>query len=78
MYNSDRWDLIGQLTDGATPIAAIGDSAYIAKRSVVARKSMYCFGSERSFTGPMQEVSLSSGWGDTFIDLANQFDDAMG
>lgn len=28
-------------------------------------------------TGPMQEVSLSSGWGDEFIELANRFDDAM-
>jgi|GEM_PF-988085 len=29
-------------------------------------------------TGPMQEVSLSSGWGDEFIDLANRFDAAHG
>lgn len=29
-------------------------------------------------TGPIQEVSLSSGWGDEFIDLANRFDEAMG
>ncbi len=28
-------------------------------------------------TGPMQEVSLSSGWGDEFIALANRFDEAM-
>jgi hypothetical protein len=28
-------------------------------------------------TGPIQEVSLSSGWGDAFIQLANRFDDAM-
>src|SRR5215211_4586612 len=28
-------------------------------------------------TGPIQEVSLSSGWGDAFIALAERFDDAM-
>jgi hypothetical protein len=28
-------------------------------------------------TGPIQEVSLSSGWGDRFIELAGRFDDAM-
>lgn len=28
-------------------------------------------------TGPMQEVSLSSGWGADFLDLAKCFDDAM-
>jgi hypothetical protein len=28
-------------------------------------------------TGPMQEVSLSSGWGDAFITLANRWDAAM-
>ncbi len=27
-------------------------------------------------TGPIQEVSLSSGWGDAYIELANRFDDA--
>lgn len=27
-------------------------------------------------TGPMQEVALSSGWGDAFIDLANRYDEA--
>jgi hypothetical protein len=28
-------------------------------------------------TGPMQEVSLSSGWGEEFIALANRFDAAI-
>jgi hypothetical protein len=28
-------------------------------------------------TGPIQEVSLSSGWGDDFIELANRFDEAV-
>ncbi len=28
-------------------------------------------------TGPIQEVSLSSGWGDAFIALADRFDEAM-
>ncbi|MEI8282413.1 MAG: hypothetical protein WCG75_08415, partial [Armatimonadota bacterium] len=28
-------------------------------------------------TGPLQEVSISSGWGDEFIDLANRFDAAL-
>jgi hypothetical protein len=28
-------------------------------------------------TGPIQEVSLSSGWGDVFIELADRFDSAM-
>lgn len=28
-------------------------------------------------TGPIQEVSLSSGWGDAFLKLAEQFDNAM-
>jgi hypothetical protein len=28
-------------------------------------------------TGPIQEVSLSSGWGDVFIELAKRFDAAM-
>ena len=28
-------------------------------------------------TGPMQEVSLSSGWCDAFVELATRFDDAM-
>ena len=28
-------------------------------------------------TGPIQEVSISSGWGDTFLTLAERFDDAM-
>jgi hypothetical protein len=28
-------------------------------------------------TGPIQEVSLSSGWGDLFIDLADDFDNAL-
>ncbi len=28
-------------------------------------------------TGPIQEVSLSSGWGDAYIELAKRFDDAM-
>jgi hypothetical protein len=28
-------------------------------------------------TGPIQEVSLSSGWGTQFIELANRFDSAM-
>lgn len=29
-------------------------------------------------TGPMQEVSLGSGWGDEFLSLAARFDDALG
>ncbi len=28
-------------------------------------------------TGPLQEVSISSGWGDTFLLLARRFDDAI-
>jgi hypothetical protein len=28
-------------------------------------------------TGPMQEVSLSSGWGKEFVDLGDRFDEAM-
>ena len=28
-------------------------------------------------TGPMQEVSLSSGWGQAFLDLARDFDSAL-
>ena len=28
-------------------------------------------------TGPLQEESLTSGWGDEFVDLANRFDAAM-
>ncbi|HEX8181606.1 MAG TPA: hypothetical protein VF525_18845 [Pyrinomonadaceae bacterium] len=28
-------------------------------------------------TGPMQEVSLSSGWGEEFLALAERFDEAM-
>jgi hypothetical protein len=28
-------------------------------------------------TGPIQEVSLNSGWGDVFIELADRFDNAM-
>jgi hypothetical protein len=28
-------------------------------------------------TGPLQEVSLSSGWGDALLQLADRFDDAM-
>lgn len=28
-------------------------------------------------TGPIQEVSLSSGWGQEFIELSNQFDAAI-
>jgi hypothetical protein len=28
-------------------------------------------------TGPIQEVSVSSGWGDTFLQLAERFDDTM-
>src|SRR5215211_1029653 len=28
-------------------------------------------------TGPIQEVSLSSGWGDAFVELAERFDAAM-
>ncbi len=27
-------------------------------------------------TGPMQELSLSSGWGNRFLQLASEFDDA--
>ena len=27
-------------------------------------------------TGPIQEVSLSSGWGDEFLELADRFDEA--
>jgi hypothetical protein len=27
-------------------------------------------------TGPLQELSLSSGWGHAFVDLAQRFDDA--
>lgn len=29
-------------------------------------------------TGPLQEVSISSGWGDEFVALADRFDAAMG
>ncbi|MEZ5957113.1 MAG: hypothetical protein R3C27_07900 [Hyphomonadaceae bacterium] len=29
-------------------------------------------------TGPMQELSLSSGWGNRFLQLASEFDDAIG
>lgn len=29
-------------------------------------------------TGPLQELSLSSGWGDEFVTLADRFDAAMG
>lgn len=29
-------------------------------------------------TGPMQEVSLSSGWGNRFLELAERFDEAIG
>jgi len=28
-------------------------------------------------TGPMQELSIDSGWGQEFLDLANRFDEAM-
>ena len=28
-------------------------------------------------TGPIQEVSVSSGWGDVFLALADRIDDAM-
>jgi len=28
-------------------------------------------------TGPMQEVSLSSGWGNEFLDLANRYEAAL-
>lgn len=28
-------------------------------------------------TGPLQELSLSSGWGDEFVALANRFDEAF-
>lgn len=28
-------------------------------------------------TGPMQELSLSSGWGNRFLGLASEFDDAI-
>lgn len=28
-------------------------------------------------TGPLQELSLSSGWGDEFVDLALRFDHAL-
>ncbi len=28
-------------------------------------------------TGPIQEVALSSGWGDEFLELADRFDAAM-
>jgi hypothetical protein len=28
-------------------------------------------------TGPIQEVSLSSGWADAFLELADRIDDAM-
>ena len=28
-------------------------------------------------TGPIQEVSVSSGWGDEFLELANRFDAAL-
>ena len=28
-------------------------------------------------TGPIQEVSLSSGWGKEFLALSERFDDAM-
>ncbi len=28
-------------------------------------------------TGPLQEISISSGWGDRFLSLAKRFDDAM-
>jgi hypothetical protein len=28
-------------------------------------------------TGPMQEVSLSSGWGNRFLGLAEEFDEAL-
>ena len=29
-------------------------------------------------TGPIQEVSLSSGWGNRFLELAERFDEVMG
>ena len=29
-------------------------------------------------TGPMQEISLSSGWGNRFLGLAEEFDAAIG
>ena len=29
-------------------------------------------------TGPIQEVSLSSGWAQAFLDLAKRFDEEMG
>lgn len=29
-------------------------------------------------TGPMQELSVSSGWGNRFLQLASEFDDAIG
>lgn len=28
-------------------------------------------------TGPIQEVAISSGWGDAFLELADRFDAAM-
>lgn len=28
-------------------------------------------------TGPIQEVSVSSGWGEAFLELAERFDEAM-
>ncbi|MCJ7649325.1 MAG: hypothetical protein MUP85_11980 [Candidatus Lokiarchaeota archaeon] len=28
-------------------------------------------------TGSLQEISISSGWGDAYIDLASEFDDAI-
>jgi len=29
-------------------------------------------------TGPMQEVSLSSGWGNRFLELAERYDEVLG
>ena len=29
-------------------------------------------------TGPLQEVSVSSGWGEEFLNMARRFDAAMG
>lgn len=60
--------------DGAAALAEIdGLLAEVRSGSVLKRKLDRLFAP----TGDLQEISISNGWGDEFLRLANAYDDAV-
>ena len=70
--NNFSWSSFGSAESALKEI-----DAWIDRVSIDATSDMHELRLLFSATGPIQEVTLSSGWGEAFLELADQFDDAM-